>query len=361
MFGTFRLLLAIAVLVTHIGGIEILAGQAVWGFFMLSGFLMTAVLQSKYHFNRKGLIAFWLSRIIRLFPTYWITVSLATFCIIAFHDSVEPQGINSAFNLPGTYVEYFSNAFILGHTVLGIGRIGSALSPSAWAVDVEILMYICSCIFLSRSQQIARIALIVLIFTYPLTYVIARLLIQDSIGLVLANQLLYSFLPSALLPYTIGVWLWFRRDRIPSQLRGVTAIFIATSSIMICAFLISRISVTGAYLLSLPCLAVIIASLAHQKAARKTTIFLDTLFGRMSYPAYLLQWLAAYIVVVFVPPELGLFSSTAVTTHFSGLGFLAVLLITLGMSLIIALAIEGPIEDLRPQLIKRLTHLRNLP
>ena len=104
MFGTFRLSLAIAVLVTHIGGIEIVAGQAVCGFFMLSGFLMTAVLQSKYYFTRQGMIAFALSRFIWLFPTYWATVGVAALCIFAFHDSVDPSKINEAFNFPDKFI-----------------------------------------------------------------------------------------------------------------------------------------------------------------------------------------------------------------------------------------------------------------
>jgi peptidoglycan/LPS O-acetylase OafA/YrhL len=361
MFGTFRLLLAIAVLVTHIGGIEILAGQAVWGFFMLSGFLMTAVLQSKYHFSRQGMIAFTLSRFIRLFPTYWATVGVSALCIFAFHDAVDPSMINEAFNLPDKFIEYFSNIFIVGHTIFGIGRIENALSPSAWAVDVEILMYVCSCIFLSRSQKIAKITAITLMAAYPLTYLFTKLIIQGSIGPVIANQLLYSFIPSALLPYAIGCWLWFRRDHVPSSLWGVPAILIASISLMTCAFVVSRFSVTGAYLLSLPCLFVIIAVLAHLKGKGRTVTSLDTMFGRMSYPVYLLQWVASYLVVVWSPAGLDLFSSSAGLVHFSVLGFFAVLGITLGISLLMALVLEGPIENLRPQLVNRLTHLRRVP
>ena len=361
MFGIYRLVLAIAVLVTHIGGVEIVAGQAVWGFFMLSGFLMTAVLQSKYNFTWEGLTAFALNRLIRLFPTYWTSVGAAALCILAFKDAVDPSTINAAFNFPTQFVEYFSNVFIVGHTILGVGRIDNALSPSAWAVDIEILMYVCSCIILSRSEKIAKFTTLIWMTVFPLTYLISKLIIQDAFGLVTVNQMLYSFLPTALLPYTIGCWLWFRRDQIPSAFKGVQAIFIASASLLTCSFVISRFSVSGAYLLSIPCLAVIMMVLANLKVKRRALTFFDTLFGRMSYPAYLLQWIAAYLVVVWSPSGLNLFSFTAEHVSFSILGFFVVLGVTLGFSFVLACILEGPIEKLRPKLINRLLQLRKVP
>ena len=44
MFGTLRFVFAFMVVVTKYAGIEVIAGIGVWGFFMLSGFLMTLVL-----------------------------------------------------------------------------------------------------------------------------------------------------------------------------------------------------------------------------------------------------------------------------------------------------------------------------
>ena len=58
MFGYFRLIAALLVLVTHIGGVPFVAGAAVWGFFMLSGFLMTSALNSRYGLDTKGVSYF---------------------------------------------------------------------------------------------------------------------------------------------------------------------------------------------------------------------------------------------------------------------------------------------------------------
>lgn len=354
MFGTFRLLLAIAVLVTHIGQIEIVAGQAVYGFFMLSGFLMTAVLQSKYSFSTHGLLAFTLSRLIRLLPTYWLTVAIAAISVSAFSSSFNPTSINSALNFPDTLREWVSTLFIVGHTTFGVGRIDNALSPSAWAVDVEILMYGCSCIFLARSHRVAQNTVIVLLVLYPITWLISKAFFFIWLDSTLANELLYSFLPSALLPYAIGTCIWFRRNQIKPFLRGPSAFFIALFGLILCAFVVSRFAVTLAYVLSIPCLAVVLLVLLGRNS---TGVFasVDQLCGRMSYPVYLLQWLAAYLVVVLVPEGHGFFSSGMTLVQFTFSGFLVVLGLTLVMSLLIALLIEGPIERLRPQLVDRFT------
>ena len=55
--GTFRFFLAFLVAISHlwenmIGGP---AAYAVWGFFVLSGFLMTLILTTKYGFTKQGI------------------------------------------------------------------------------------------------------------------------------------------------------------------------------------------------------------------------------------------------------------------------------------------------------------------
>ena len=57
-------------LVTHIGRLEFYGGFAVWGVFILSGFLIMGVLNQRYGLTKKGLVEFSWSRAIRLYPTY---------------------------------------------------------------------------------------------------------------------------------------------------------------------------------------------------------------------------------------------------------------------------------------------------
>ena len=48
MLGTYWFILALLFLVTHIGRLELYGGFAVWGVFILSGFLIMGVLNQRY-------------------------------------------------------------------------------------------------------------------------------------------------------------------------------------------------------------------------------------------------------------------------------------------------------------------------
>ena len=75
--GLIRLLLSIAVVVTHTGtffGLRLTGGViAVQSFYMISGFYMTLVLSEKYK-NPNSLWLFWSKRILRLWPVYFVTL-----------------------------------------------------------------------------------------------------------------------------------------------------------------------------------------------------------------------------------------------------------------------------------------------
>ena len=66
--GTYRTLLAIAVVATHFGGVNGFGLVAVFGFYSLSRFLMTLLVTGPYQGRRK---AFLLNRFLRLYPLYW--------------------------------------------------------------------------------------------------------------------------------------------------------------------------------------------------------------------------------------------------------------------------------------------------
>lgn len=73
MFGSLRFILAALVCIGHfqpIGGVRV---HAVYGFFVLSGYLMTVVCNGKYR-QKTGL--FILNRILRLYPCYWVVLAI---------------------------------------------------------------------------------------------------------------------------------------------------------------------------------------------------------------------------------------------------------------------------------------------
>ena len=51
MFGTYRTLLALMIVALHLGGVPVIGGYAVFGFYILSGYLMTLIMQTSYGYS----------------------------------------------------------------------------------------------------------------------------------------------------------------------------------------------------------------------------------------------------------------------------------------------------------------------
>jgi peptidoglycan/LPS O-acetylase OafA/YrhL len=356
MFGTYRLLLALLVLLKHFKATEVFSGLAVWAFFMLSGFLITGILNTRYGFARAGLIEFGVNRTIRLLPTYWVSVAAAAVLIVAFDGVADARLVNSAMALPETPWEWVPSLFILGGTAFGLGRLENALSPSAWAVEVEILMYVCSGWWIARSKAASRITALACLALFPLLWLVSKWLGQQGQA-ELAGSMTYSFLPAALLPYATGCWLWHLRDRFWPTARPAMPIAIATLGVVLCGTLVPRFSVTAAFVLSLPmfaCLTLLLSRVPRQPRYGR----FDTFFGFMSYPVYLMHWVGNYLVVAFAAmtgSQSLLFTGTGPDLlQTTAAGFSAVVVITLGISALVAAWVESPIERQRHRFARRI-------
>ena len=114
--GTFRYILALLVLMSHLW-LQMpqgFAAYAVWGFFLLSGFLMTYVLSVKYKFSIKGISHYLYNRALRIYPLYWIAFIVG---IIGMHylDSIgsDYMLLNSGFGEPDSLYKWLCNIFLL--------------------------------------------------------------------------------------------------------------------------------------------------------------------------------------------------------------------------------------------------------
>ena len=76
MFGILRTLLAINVVLLHIFNVPKLGNYSVSFFFVLSGFLMTLIMNKTYGFTSSGVVFFWKNRILRLYPVYLVLLSI---------------------------------------------------------------------------------------------------------------------------------------------------------------------------------------------------------------------------------------------------------------------------------------------
>jgi peptidoglycan/LPS O-acetylase OafA/YrhL len=154
-FGSWRFALAVMVAISHlwarmIGGP---AAYAVWGFFVLSGYLMTYVLTRKYGFDASGLRAYAFNRFVRIMPSYYVAVITGIVTIIALRNCVDLTRLNPQFAIPHGW--HWLNPL----TLLPIFRADRLPVPVSGALATEVGMYVLMPL-LARSRAAAWIALI---------------------------------------------------------------------------------------------------------------------------------------------------------------------------------------------------------
>ncbi|WP_299255330.1 acyltransferase [uncultured Cytophaga sp.] len=114
--GSFRYVLAIFVLTSHLwaGMPQGFAAYAVWGFFLLSGFLMTLVLNEKYTFSTTGIKKYFYNRALRIYPMYWIAMILGSGTMLYLNTlQYDFKQLNHEFGFPDTLVNWVSNIVLL--------------------------------------------------------------------------------------------------------------------------------------------------------------------------------------------------------------------------------------------------------
>lgn len=164
--GLIRLLLALAVLLSHIpmttlhfiGG-----GTAVQAFFVVSGFYMSLVLTGKYRDMR----TFWTNRLLRLAPGYVAMMLIAGIALAGWGltATATPQIFVTAFSHPGSAaIMAFENAAVIGQHWLywfkfaadgglyfdpsgglptATANVGwqALVVPQSWSLSIELIFY----------------------------------------------------------------------------------------------------------------------------------------------------------------------------------------------------------------------------
>lgn len=155
-FGSWRFALAVMVAISHlwsrmIGGP---AAYAVWGFFVLSGYLMTFVLVHKYGFDRSGLLAYARNRFLRIFPSYYVALILGVITIFALKNCVDLTRLNPQFALPQGL------NWLNPITLLPVFSPSNLPVPVSGALSTEVGFYLLMPLF-ARSKSTAWLGLIV--------------------------------------------------------------------------------------------------------------------------------------------------------------------------------------------------------
>lgn len=333
MFGTLRFILALLVAVGHLWGFWFAASHAVFTFYVLSGFLMTLVLQKKYGFERSGFTEFWIARLSRLLPSYWIGCGLSIGLILWLSLQVTTD-----FNEKLTWPDSLPNAFA-NLTMLGLLQPNSEISfipnqfptlvPPAWALSIELFFYFCLSVYFAKTPQ----RCLALLATGAIYLVCVA-------ALDLRFYWVYFFFPAGAIPFASGALLYFAL-----QYEAIRSIFstklllIASSTFYIAVYALAGLSEVmmrvGFLYLNIFAAVVFIGCLYTVKG-RSGMEKLDSFLGDLSFPVYVFHWQIGLFMAHLFDLERG----TAVL-------FFASLPVLIGTSVVDRSFVSGPVEKWR--------------
>lgn len=293
MFGIYRLLLAMNVLLYHLGGVHAIGGMAVVSFFVLSGYLMTSIMHDVYGYATDGVIRYATNRFLRLFPIYWVLL-LVTILIVLGVGETHSEATNPAMRLPVSIGEWLANVFLI-YPEFNPVEYQPRLAPPTWALTIEIFFYVLIGFGISRTKASTAIWL-----AASVGYVVYANASGQVIGLPGYGNIL-----SASLPFALGSMLYFYRDRAARIRRAATAgrgyLLFAVFFGNLAAAAVSPVVIpdqawkieTLAILLNIPLSAAMVAYLAGFRSASGLWKTLDRIAGDLSYPVYIFHIPAA--------------------------------------------------------------------
>lgn len=286
MFGFYRTFLALMVVALHIGGIPWLGGYAVYGFYMLSGYLMTMIMQRTYGYSVQGAGAYLFNRFLRIYPLYWISIALSLLLIAWLGESYMAI-YHKAMMYPETWKDVLKNVLLLFPN-LETAR----LTPPAWALTVELCFYVLIALGLSKHRMITLIWL-----GASVAYHMAALFLGwDRYFSVLAASLPFA-LGSTLYFYRLQLlqFLFKRQEGLVSYLPLLMLLLMFINWYI--GYLLTRSHGLFFYSNILLC-AVMLLVLSSYKSLPYLSKKVDTYWGDFSYPIYLIHYQVALVVLV---------------------------------------------------------------
>ena len=305
MIDVYRFILALCVVEGHmLGWGAALAWQAVFSFYVLSGFLMSLILNENYGFDAGGLVRFSLNRWLRLFPTYYAVIGLTAFYIVFIGPLTQ---LNGAITLPSTGAAIFANLSIVTLTGFDFTET-QRLSPTTWSLAIEIFCYFLLAVQFAKSR--ARLLVMLIVGAA----VAAGQIFVDIDRPEYGFQNHYAALQAGLIPFALGGLAYFYRgarfyDFTGSKLALLGVLFLAN-------FALGYWSDFHKYVSGLYVVAVLNVLLIPMLFNQPTKHYWQKLLGGLSYPIFLSHWLIGTLIVVYAPAIGGkgpaLFAATAV-------------------------------------------------
>lgn len=147
MFGTFRLILALMVVHSHFTGGALGGPVAVFGFFCLSGYLMTKIVNESYSDGAIGFLRFLGNRALRIYPAYYVAVAFAAGVLLLW--PVEARTAAGWYRFPQDWLGTIS--------IIGLQPRSPILLVPAWSLHVEIINFILIGAIFGRSRLLTSL------------------------------------------------------------------------------------------------------------------------------------------------------------------------------------------------------------
>lgn len=274
--GLVRLLLATLVVLFHITKFVFIGGLAVFCFFILSGYWVTYMYENKYSNIKNSIGVFYLSRIYRLLPVYYL-IAIFTFVFIVIFKPIELDKI-SFFSLEGV-VFWLGNIFLIGYNQMIFRPLGPA-----WSLDIEMQFYLLlPFLFLIMKSKLSR--LLCIGFGFLLAVILILFWSETFIGNTILKYLVY---------FLIGMAIFKSKIKFQKKTEIFFNIFFVL--ILVSHYCIhdlfslvkdahSQYNFFFNFLMSF----LLIPFLSNSVLRKSDSI--DTIFGSMSYTLYLSHWM----------------------------------------------------------------------
>lgn len=198
--GMVRLVLSSIVIFYHVTKFVFIGSLAVYCFFILSGYWITLMYEKKYIYLKQTLAVFYISRIWRIFPVYFL-FSLGVFLMYYYYDpgKLLHESTNWHFLL--------SNTTLLGYNLLEFAPLGPA-----WSLDIEMQFYILFPFIFFLVQRVKNIFCYVVVL-----FLLSVVLLHYDTKIVISRTIVF-YIPF----FLIGIVLYKAKYIFSEKITGFT-------------------------------------------------------------------------------------------------------------------------------------------
>lgn len=333
MFGTFRHILALFVVMHHLPPAYPPGRYAVFAFYLLSGYLMTLVIKETYGYSRSGIYRYLSNRFLRIYPAYYVMLALGLIFTVYLPE------LSRAVGEPIVFPHSTEN-FLVQISIFGLnGNSPPMIIPVAWSLEVEIFYYLVI-FFLCSTRRLA-------LLWFGLSLLGTAIAVISDVPW----SLRYFSVAAASLPFSMGGVIYYYRENLLRLIRRPVVHVALGGGLFICnvaaAVMGAWGSLTGTlgfYLSLLLAGHLIIALTAVAPCVPKRLRKFDRVLGDLSYPIFLSHFNAGILVVAITGAQ-------PKTWEFFFLSVPIIYLVSLGLNLSVDRFVQPLRNRLRPPLV----------